>query len=165
MMREPRRPASRRELLISAGTCAASACLWSGAGLAQAPASASAQTAPAPWQSAIDAITGGAAVRDELITIEAPEIAENGNVVPFNVAVDSPMTEANYVKTLRIISTANPQPLVATFRFTPESGRAAVSCRIRLAASQPVVALAELSDGSFYAGNKLIKVTIGGCGG
>ena len=78
-----------------------------------------------------------------------PEIAENGNTVPFSISVDNPMTEKDYVKAIHVIATGNPQPGVATFRFTPLSGKAAVASRMRLPRSQDVVGLAELSDGRF----------------
>ena len=78
-----------------------------------------------------------------------PEIAENGNTVPFTISVDSPMTDKDYVKAVHVISTGNPQPGVATFRFTPQSGKAAAASRMRLAETQDVIALAELSDGKF----------------
>ena len=81
--------------------------------------------------------------------MDLPEIAENGNTVPFTVIVDSPMTEKDYVKAMYVISTGNPQPGVATFRFTPQSGKAAVASRMRLARTQDIIALAELSDGKF----------------
>ena len=97
--------------------------------------------------------------------MELPEIAENGNVVPFTFVVDSPMTEQAFVRSLRVFSTGNPQPLIATFRFTLENGKAAVSSRMRLAKTQDVVVLAELSDGTFFTAKKNVKVTIGGCGG
>ena len=110
-------------------------------------------------------ITGDAKLIEGRIAMELPEIAENGNVVPFTLVVDSPMNEQAFVRSVRVFSTANPQPLIGTFRFTTESGKAAVSSRMRLAKTQDVIALAELNDGTFLVSQKNVKVTIGGCGG
>ena len=94
-----------------------------------------------------------------------PQIAENGNSVPVTVSVDSPMTADNYVKAVHIVAEANPDPAVASFQFTPMSGKAEVSTRMRLARTQQIVAVAEMSDGSIYSAKTEVKVTIGGCGG
>lgn len=110
-------------------------------------------------------ITGDAKLVEGRIAMELPEIAENGNVVPFTLVVDSPMTDKAFVRSLRVFSTGNPQPLIGTFRFTLDSGKAAISSRMRLAKTQDVIALAELNDGTFLTVKKNVKVTIGGCGG
>ena len=97
--------------------------------------------------------------------IDLPEIAENGNTVPFTISVDSPMSETERVKVIHLIATANPQPGVAVFRFSPLSGKATVASRMRLARTQDVIGIAELSDGRFLMSKRNVKVTIGGCGG
>src|SRR5215207_1654524 len=79
------------------------------------------------------------------VKLDVPEIAENGNTVPMTVSVDSPMTEQSYVTDLMVVADANP--------------------RIRLAETQNVIAVAKMSDGSVFMDTKLVKVTIGGCGG
>ncbi|ATQ70595.1 thiosulfate oxidation carrier protein SoxY (plasmid) [Methylosinus trichosporium OB3b] len=99
------------------------------------------------------------------VTLDLPEIAENGNSVPITVKVTSPMTEQLYVARIVIIAEANPTPTAATFSLTPLSGRAEVSTRIRLAQTQTVSAIAEMSDGSIEMDKKTVKVTAGGCGG
>lgn len=99
------------------------------------------------------------------VTITAPAIAENGNVVPISVAVESPMTDADYVKALHIVADGNPNPGVATFNLWPASGRAQVDFRMRLAQTQKVIAVAEMKDGSLWTAASEVKVTIGGCGG
>ncbi len=141
--------------------------LGSAAGLAALALSSTgrAQDQQQPWEQAVKNILGDAKPVEGKITLELPEIAENGNTVPFSVAVDSPMTQADNVKAIHIISTANPQPGVATFRFSPLSGRAAASSRMRLARTQEVIAIAELTDGRFLMAKRNVKVTIGGCGG
>lgn len=99
------------------------------------------------------------------VTITAPEIAENGNTVPIAITVDSPMTDASYVKKITMLGDGNPQAEIASFDLTPAMGTAHVELRIRLAQTQNVVAVAQMSDGSTFMATKAIKVTIGGCGG
>jgi sulfur-oxidizing protein SoxY len=124
-----------------------------------------AQEQAQPWEQTLKAILGNAKPIEAKVVIDMPEIAENGNTVPFSIGVDSPMSEADYVKAIHVIATANPQPDVATFRFTPQSGKAAIGSRMRLAKTQDVLAIAELSGGKFLIGKRAVKVTIGGCGG
>nr|VFJ63123.1 MAG: sulfur-oxidizing protein SoxY [Candidatus Kentron sp. FM]VFJ65097.1 MAG: sulfur-oxidizing protein SoxY [Candidatus Kentron sp. FM]VFK15937.1 MAG: sulfur-oxidizing protein SoxY [Candidatus Kentron sp. FM] len=114
---------------------------------------------------AIEEITGGKTPAEGKVSLELPTIAENGNTVPFTVSVDSPMTDTDYVKAIHILAEENPSPEVATFYLTPKSGKAEVKARTRLAKTQDVVAVAEMSDGSMYIARQQIKVTIGGCGG
>jgi len=99
------------------------------------------------------------------LTLTTPEIAENGNTVPIEVSVDSPMTADNYVESVAIYADGNPNPAVVTFHFTPASGAATAKTRIRLAKTQNVVAVAKMSDGSARMVQNEVKVTIGGCGG
>lgn len=120
---------------------------------------------PADFDAAFKAIVGDTETSDAGVSITMPEIAENGNTVPFTVAVESAMTPEDYVKAIHLLSTGNPQPVIAAFHFSPLSGVANVSSRMRLAKTQDVVAVAELSTGKFLVGKQLVKVTIGGCGG
>lgn len=99
------------------------------------------------------------------VELTLPEIAENGSMVPMEVKVDSPMTESDHVKSVHVFAEGNPSPDVASFHFTPANGRAVASTRIRLAKTQDIVAVAEMSDGSVYSARQEVKVTIGGCGG
>jgi sulfur-oxidizing protein SoxY len=98
------------------------------------------------------------------LTLELPELAENGNVVPYTLAVESPMTDADYVRTLHLLSSANPQAAVAKFHLIPATGKASVSGRMRLAKTQDVVAVAELFTGPLLVAVRKVEVTIGGCG-
>jgi sulfur-oxidizing protein SoxY len=109
--------------------------------------------------------TGGKTPDKSKVSIEMPEIAENGNTVPLAISVDAPMTADDYVSEVLVVAEGNPNPGVATFHFTPMSGKADASTRIRLAATQNIVVVAKTSKGEFYTGQKLVKVTIGGCGG
>ncbi len=124
-----------------------------------------AQEAAPKAEDDIKAFTGGTEAREEGVSIEMPEIAENGNTVPLKVSVESPMTAEAHVKRVLIVADGNPRPGVATFKFSPRSGEAIASTRIRLAKTQNVIAVAELSDGTFVMAKKAVKVTIGGCGG
>ena len=116
-------------------------------------------------QSAIDAFTGGAAVSEGRINLVTPEIAENGNTVPIEFSVESPMSDDDYVTDVMILADGNPNPGVATFHFMPVNGAATAKTRIRLAKTQDVLALAKMSDGSVHMATRNVKVTIGGCGG
>ncbi|MEM5582630.1 MULTISPECIES: thiosulfate oxidation carrier protein SoxY [unclassified Roseibium] len=114
---------------------------------------------------AIKAFTGGAAPTEGTVSLDTPEIAENGNTVPVGVSVDSPMTADSYVESVLILADGNPSPAVATFHFTAMSGAAEAKTRIRLAKTQDVIAVARMNDGSTFIDRKEVKVTIGGCGG
>lgn len=114
---------------------------------------------------ALKAFTGGATPTAGRIVLDAPEIAENGNTVPISVSVESPMTADDYVESVMFLADGNPNPAVITFNFTPMSGSAAATTRIRLSKTQNVVAIAKMSNGAVFADTKLVKVTIGGCGG
>jgi sulfur-oxidizing protein SoxY len=103
--------------------------------------------------------------KDGKVTLKAPEIAENGNAVPVTISVDSEMTAASYVKAIYIAADGNPNPGVATYEFTPMSGKAEIQLRVRLAQTQKLVVVAEMNDGTLYTASREIKVTIGGCGG
>jgi sulfur-oxidizing protein SoxY len=99
------------------------------------------------------------------ITIKTQEIAENGNTVPVTVTVESPMSANDYVKAIHVVSDGNPLPAVASFMLSPASGKAEVYFRMRMAATQNIIAVAEMSDGSSWSAAREVKVTIGGCGG
>ena len=116
-------------------------------------------------EEAIKAFTGGAEVTTGKVSLGTPEIAENGNTVPIEVSVESPMTADNYVAEVMLLAAGNPNPGVATFKFSAMSGEAEASTRIRLAKTQDIIAIAKMSDGSFFMDKKTVKVTIGGCGG
>ena len=109
--------------------------------------------------------TGGKTPETGKVSLEAPEIAENGNTVPIGVSVESEMTADNFVRSVMILAEGNPRPGVATFHFSPLSGEATASTRMRLARTQNVIAVAMMSDGSAFMDKKEVKVTIGGCGG
>jgi sulfur-oxidizing protein SoxY len=113
----------------------------------------------------IKSLTGGKSVGEGAIELDLPEIAENGNAVKVAFSIDSPMTADNYVKAVHVMADGNPTPEVASFNFTPTMGACSASTRMRLAKTQNIVVLAEMSDGSFKQAQATVKVTIGGCGG
>jgi sulfur-oxidizing protein SoxY len=120
---------------------------------------------PEDVAAAIKKLYGDKKIADGKVKLEMPQIAENGNVVPMTVSVESPMTDADYVKAVHVFAEGNPIPAVATFYFTPLCGKAACSTRIRMATTQNIVAVAETSKGELFTGKTEVKVTIGGCGG
>ena len=114
---------------------------------------------------AIKKFTGGKTPVQGKVKLDLPEIAENGNTVPMTVTVESPMTEQSHVTDVLIVADENPRSGVVTFHFSPASGVAEANTRIRLAATQDVIAVAKMNDGSVFMTSKQVKVTIGGCGG
>lgn len=113
----------------------------------------------------IEKFTGGKKPADGKVSLDLPEIAENGNTVPITVKVESPMSDADYVADVLIVADGNPRGGIATFHFTPLSGVAEANTRIRLAATQNIIAVAKTSKGELFTASKQVKVTIGGCGG
>lgn len=107
----------------------------------------------------------GAEAQAGRVSLTVPEIAENGNNVPVSVTVESPMTADDYVQSVALFADGNPLPQVATFVFSPMSGQATATTRVRLAKTQNVIAVAKMSNGSVFQDAKQVKVTIGGCGG
>jgi sulfur-oxidizing protein SoxY len=133
------------------------------AGIASALPLRASRATPQAMQEAIRGIVAEAALRHGKVTLDVPPLVENGNTVPLTVSVDSPMTEADHVKAIHIVNEKNPQPHVISVTLGPRAGRASVSTRIKLATSQQIVALAELSDGSFWSGSADVVVTIAAC--
>ncbi len=109
--------------------------------------------------------TGGQSAESGKIAIDLPDIAENGNTVPLSIKIDSPMNADDYVSDILIVTDGNPYPGVARFQLTPMSGRAEAATRIRLNTTENVIVVAKTSAGKIFADRKLVKVTVGGCGG
>lgn len=149
----------RRDFVVGAAAAATLAVFLGRTGTAHA------QDKPPTFDEAFKKIVGDKKTEEAKVSIELPEIAENGNTVPYSVAVESPMSDDDYVKSVHVLSSGNPSPTIATFHFSPMSGSAKVSSRMRLAKTQDIYAVAELSNGSMLVGKRTVKVTIGGCGG
>jgi sulfur-oxidizing protein SoxY len=138
--------------------------LGAAAGLALAVSIRPAQAAPpAATQDAIRAVIGAAGVSKGRVKLEMPPLSENGNAVPMTVSVESAMTPAEHVRAIHVFTEKNPQPDVVSFRLGPRAGRARVATRIRLADTQTVTAIAELSDGSFWSAEAAVVVTLAAC--
>ncbi len=132
--------------------------------LAAAPFSVGSALAANDTAEVAKAFLGGKEPIKGKLTVDLPEIAENGATVPLVASVDSPMTEASHVTEILVLAEANPTANVVRFRFTPASGKADVSLRIRLSATQNVWVLAKTNTGEVYLEKKMVKVTIAGCG-
>lgn len=111
----------------------------------------------------VRATSKGAPVREGRVKLDLPVLADSGNAVPLTVSVESPMTEADHVRAIHLLSERNPVRNMATFHFGPRSGRAQVISRVRLGGTQRVVALAEMSDGSFWSAHADVVVTVSAC--
>jgi sulfur-oxidizing protein SoxY len=145
---------SRRETLVLGASGAALAVIGGGA-----------HAGPQEAAAAITKFTGGKTAQKGKIALDLPEVAENGSIVPLSVSVAAPMAADNYVSEVLVIAEHNPSPEVVKFNFTPMSGKAQVATRIRLAATQNVTVVAKTSKGEFFTEQKMVKVTVGGCGG
>lgn len=145
--------ASRRDLLK------AGAALGAVFALRLEPAHAT----PEKMQAAIRAVVGEAPVREGRVRLDIPPLVENGNTVPLEVEVDSPMTAADHVKAIHVFNEKNPQENVISVTLGPRAGRARFTTRFRLADTQTVVAIAEMSDGSFHSAKAHVIVTIAAC--
>ncbi|MEY9757662.1 SoxY-related AACIE arm protein [Bradyrhizobium yuanmingense] len=121
------------------------------------------QATPAMLNAAIRNLVGEAQLRSGRIRLDIPPLVENGNTVPITVSVASPMTADDHVKSIHVFNEKNPQPNIGNFYLGPSSGRAQVSTRIRLADSQKVVAIARLSDDTFWQVAADVVVTLAAC--
>jgi sulfur-oxidizing protein SoxY len=151
---------SRRTFVVSA---AVGLCVPAILARAEDPATSMLERS-AQFEEAFKALLAGAKPVEGKIVLDLPEIAENGNFVPVTISVDSPMTADDYVKAIHLLSTGNPVARVATFHLSPINAVARVQSRMRLAKTQDVIALAELSNGTLAIATTQVKVTIGGCG-
>jgi sulfur-oxidizing protein SoxY len=118
---------------------------------------------PEEASAAISSFTGGANLQTGRVTFVISRLIDNGNAVPVTVRVQSPMTSEDHVTSIAIFNQRNPLPDVARFTLTPRSGKAEVSTRIRLATSQQLVAVAGMSDGTFWQQTVDVIVTLAAC--
>jgi len=149
---------TRREFLVLAGATLSAA------------TTANAQLDPnlavqrkAAFQAALRRVVGDSEVRRGRVKVTLPPLIDNGNSVPLSVAVESPMTAADHVKTIYVLTEKNPLPDVVSVHLGPRAGRASVSTRIRLADTQTVLAIAQMSDGSFWSDSADVVVTLSAC--
>jgi sulfur-oxidizing protein SoxY len=144
---------SRREFLIGSA----------GIGMASALPLESASATPAMLEEAIRNVIGEANLQTGKIMLEVPPLVENGNTVPVTIIVDSPMSKADHVKAIHVFNEKNPQPHVISITLGPRAGKARIATRIKLADTQRIVGIAEMSDGSFWTGEANVIVTIAAC--
>ena len=149
--------ATRRRFLIDTAALAGAVGIW--LPLATGPASAT----PASMRAAIRKVVGEAPVTKGRLKIDLPPLIENGNAVSLTVAVESPMSVEDHVKAIHVFTEKNPQPNVISIQLGPRAGRATFSSRIRLADSQKVIAIAQMSDGSFWSDEIEVIVTLAAC--
>ena len=122
-----------------------------------------AHSQPDPLLSLIQKITGGAPVSIGRVAIDTPRLADNGHSVPLKVSVESPMTASDFVRSVTLLSERNPRPLMATFHLGAHAGRAEVVTRVRLNGTQRVLAIAQLSDDSWWSASAEVEVTESAC--
>jgi sulfur-oxidizing protein SoxY len=149
--------ATRRRFLIGAGGLVLATALPDTRAYAQSADRAAAM------QEAIKAVAGDNPMKAGRIKIELPPLVENGNAVPLGIKVESPMTDADHVKAIQVFTEKNPQPNVAAFQLGPRAGTANIQTRMRLADTQLVVAVVEMSDGTFWRDEVEVVVTMAAC--
>ncbi len=149
--------ATRRRFLVDSARLAA------GIGLASFAVIEPARATPAMMTAAIKKVVGEASLRKGKVTLDLAPLIENGNTVPLAVSVESPMTAEDYVKAIHVFNEKNPQPNVVSVHLGPRAGKASIATRIRLADTQTVVAIAEMSDGSFWSDEAEVVVTLAAC--
>jgi sulfur-oxidizing protein SoxY len=145
-------PSTRRDFIALAGSAAVFA-------VTLRPAEAT----PASMAAAIRSVVGSETVKTGKVKLDVPPLVENGNSVPMTISVASPMAPEDHVKSIHVFNEKNPQPNIGNFYLSPQAGRAQVATRIRLADSQKVVAIAKLSDGSFWSASVDVVVTLAAC--
>jgi sulfur-oxidizing protein SoxY len=111
----------------------------------------------------ISQITGGEPLKQGRVVLEMPRLADNGHSVPLKVRIDSPMTAADHVRSIALLSERNPRPLMAKFYMSPNAGRAEILTRVRLNGTQRVLAIASMSDGSHWSATAEVEVTESAC--
>jgi sulfur-oxidizing protein SoxY len=143
---------TRRDALILGGLAAVG-------GTSPTPAAA----VPGQMEAAIRQVIGEAKVQKGKVTLDLPPLVENGNSVPMTVTVASPMTAENRVKAIHVFNEKNPQANVVSMQLGPRAGKASVSTRIRLADTQKITAIAEMSDGTYWSDTQEVVVTLAAC--
>jgi len=122
-----------------------------------------ARATPASMAAAIRQVAGEATIKPGRIKLDLPPLVENGNTVAIGISVQSPMTPTDYVKAIHVFTEKNPQPNVISIRLGPRAGKAEISTRIRLADTQQVVAICEMSDGTFWSDKVDVILTLSAC--
>jgi sulfur-oxidizing protein SoxY len=108
-------------------------------------------------------LTGKTPTESDRLHLAMPRVFANGYTVPLTLVIDSPMTEADHVRDVRVLAPRNPLITVATFHFVPQRSEPRVSTRIRLAQPQDVLAVAEMNDGTLLMTRTWVEVATNGC--
>jgi sulfur-oxidizing protein SoxY len=111
----------------------------------------------------IKQLTGKIPIESDRLHLAMPRVFANGYTVPLTLVIDSPMTEADHVRDVRVLAPRNPLITVATFHFVPQRSEPRVSTRIRLAQPQDVLAVAEMNDGTLLMTRTWVEVATNGC--
>ena len=122
-----------------------------------------AEVRKAALQEAIGKVVGNSPVRTGRVKLDIPPLIDNGNAVPVTVEVQSPMTQADHVKAIHLFTERNPQPYVLSVQLGPRSGKARIATRARIGDSGDVIAIAQMSDGSFWSESVKVIVTLSAC--
>ena len=146
---------SRRQFLILACVAAAPA-------RAQLPSNI-AELRKRALADAMREVVGAAPLRTGRVKLEVPPLVDNGNTVPLSVTVESPMTETDHVRAIHVFTEKNPQPKVISVQLGPRAGRAQISTRARIADTGSVIAVAQMSDGTFWTDRVDVVVTLSAC--
>jgi sulfur-oxidizing protein SoxY len=144
---------SRRTMLCQLGAAGMLLALWPAVPWAT----------PEAMQQAIRQRIGDREPQPGGMTLTLPKIAETGNSVPLTVTVDSLMSAEDHVLRIHLFVPGNPEPVASTYHLGVRAGKAQISTQIRLARTQTVLALAEMSDGSVRSDAASIVVTLGAC--
>ncbi len=107
--------------------------------------------------------TGRTATESDRLRLVMPASFPTGYTVPMSIEIDSPMTDADHVRQIRVFAPQNPLIEVASFQFAPQRSLPRVSTRIRLAKPQHVVAVAEMNDGALLMTKAWVRVATNGC--
>jgi len=111
----------------------------------------------------IQQLTGKIPTESDRVHLAMPPVFPNGYSVPLALDIDSPMTETDYVRYVRVLAPRNPIIVVATFYFPPQRSEPRVSTRIRIAEPQYIVAVAEMNDGALLTAKAWVEVATNGC--
>jgi sulfur-oxidizing protein SoxY len=150
---------TRRQVLAGAGALAGGLSLPA----LSAPSHAQLQANPAALSLAIRKVVGDAKINEGKVKVDIPPLSENGNAVALTVTVDGPMTPSEHVKAIHVFAEKNLLPNVISVKLGPRAGRPSVQTRIRLADTQDILAIAELSDGTFWSHTASVIITLGAC--
>ncbi len=138
--------------------------------LGTAATGAQAQLAPniaalrkAALEEAVRKVVGNSPARPGRVKLDLPPLIENGNSVPLTVSVESPMTATDHVRAIHVFTEKNPQPNVISAFLGPRAGRARLATRARIADTGTVIAVAQMSDGSFWSDRVEVVVTLSAC--